>query len=271
MNECSNEQVEASASDQDLQDPLFVFDRTAFVRFCTELSLISPRQSTDYFKYHLQRLWTIYQESSKAIGDQSGCVVSVGAGSAYVEAALVESLGCYGVVIDLPEAVSGSRSYYDRCRLHPYEMDIATIGHIELTDVPPADLVISSEIVEHLPSPPSQHFSALRPLLALEGTILVATPNAGSIRKTLKTLLHKPILPPAELTFGPVSIENEGVHRREYMALEIKNSLSDAGYELRSKRYINYNFTRAMDLAFLPLEGPIPQFREGLLVTAVLR
>ena len=52
---------------------------------------------------------------------------------------------------------------------------------IVLPGAPPADLVISAEIVEHLPVPPSQHFSlTLRPLLKPTGTLLVATPNAGS-------------------------------------------------------------------------------------------
>ena len=35
--------------------------------------------------------------------------------------------------------------------------------------------------------------------------------------------LMRPLLPPAERAFGPVSFENEGVHRREYMPSEIRS------------------------------------------------
>jgi hypothetical protein len=170
------------------------------------------------------------------------------------------------VVIDLPDAVAEFGAYYKRCNLVAYGLDISRDNTIDLPGVPSADLVISSEIVEHLPKPPSEHFASLRRLLADTGALLVATPNAGSLRSTLKTLLHQPVLPPAERTFGPVNLENEGVHRREYMASEIVSALRRSGFSVGSKGYVNYNFTRPRDLLFLPVEALVPYFRQGLIM-----
>jgi hypothetical protein len=247
-----------------------MFTRNEFVRFCSDLSRRTQRQSEDYYEYHLKRLWAIYQVCARVLPNQGGTLVSVGAGSAYVEAALVASHSALGAVIDLPEVVAISRGYYDSCSLVPFGLDLSSGNPIALTEIPLADLVISSEIVEHLPSPPSRHFVTLRPLLRQSGTLLVATPNAGSLRSALKTLLHQPILPSAEQTFGPVNLENEGVHRREYMPIEIEAALTANGFELTSKHYVSPGSRDVRYLPFSAAEALVPYFRQGVIITAAI-
>ena len=242
----------------------------SFSTFAVDLADRTPRQGDDYFRPHKATPLGPLRGGGRSIPQSGATLVSVGAGSAYVEAALVASCSAVGVVVDLPEVVTEMRAYYEDCKLMAHGAELSQSTPLALPGVPPADLVISAEIVEHLPSPPSQHFSTLRPLLSSTGTLLVATPNAGSLRNALKTLLQRPLLPPAERTFGPVSVENEGVHRREYVAEEITAALRTAGYIPASTKYVSYRVNKFRSALFLPLEGPIPYFREGLVLTATL-
>src|SRR5665213_3504875 len=118
-----------------------MFSRNEFVRFCSDLSHRTDRQSEEYYKYHLHRLWAIYQACTRVLPSQGGTVVSVGAGSAYVEAALVASHSAQGAVIDLPEVVDATREYYRSCGLVPFGLDLNSDDPIALTGFPSADLV----------------------------------------------------------------------------------------------------------------------------------
>jgi hypothetical protein len=240
-----------------------VFTKPEFSRFARELASKTGHQGRAYLRYHETRLWRTYLLCARYL-DSGKSFASVGAGSAYVEAALVQSLGARGTVLDLPDVVASERHRYLSLGLEAFGLDLSGQASLAEAIGLDFDLVLSAEIVEHLPIPPSRHFGMLSPLIRSGGVLVVGTPNAGSIRRVLKTLLHIPVLPPAELTFGPVDFEHESVHRREYMPVEIKMGLQAAGLVPEHVEYLSYAFSSAADVAFALPELVVPYFRNGV-------
>lgn len=129
------------------------------------------------------------------------------------------------------------------------------------------DLGLSLEIVEHLPIPPARHIGALAGALRTGGSLLVSTPNAGNLRSIVKTALHRPTLPPAESTFSDVGHENEGVHRREYMAREIAAAFGAHGMRVTDVGWVSYGRSSRADLVCLPIERVVPRLRRTMSIT----
>ena len=227
---------------------------------------LSPSASA-YWRHHAPRLWDSYTRAA-AVLPAAGAVISPGAGPAYVEAALVRSHGARSVVVDFPEAVEGWAAHYERAGLEPIAQDLTTspgLGTIG-TDF---DLGLSLEIVEHLPTPPSQHIGSLASALKRGGALLVSTPNAGNLRSIMKTVLHRPTLPSPELTFAPVGHENEGVHRREYMRREIEAAFIASGLRVKNVGWVSYGRTTRADAVLLPVERLVPKLRRTMSILGV--
>lgn len=243
-------------------------NRREFHRVARDVAAGAGRQGADYLREHSLRLWRTYALCARYLGPGAR-FASVGAGTGYVEAALVESLGAKGTVLDLPDVVAAEAARYAGLGLSSFGVDLS--GGESLAEVTGADfdLVLSAEIVEHLPVPASAHFGMLEPILRPGGVLVVGTPNAGSIRRVVKTFLHIPVLPPAELTFGPVDLEHEGVHRREYMPVEIRAALRAAGLRPDRAEYLSYGYTKAADYLFAAPEAVVPLWRNGLNIVGV--
>ena len=111
--------------------------------------------------------------------------------------------------------IANKHAFYSAMGFHELPADLEQID--DYSGLGQFDLVIASEIIEHLPSPPAREISRWTQAVAAGGRLVVTTPNLGSISHIFRLLWMKPLLPPAEETFGPVGMENEGVHRREYM------------------------------------------------------
>jgi hypothetical protein len=72
----------------------------------------------------------------------------------------------------------------------------------------------------------------------------------------------KPLLPPAEYSFGQVCYETEGFHRREYVPAELKDAFAAVGQQLLALDYSWYHPPmRPAELAIYPLELLIGRFR----------
>jgi len=236
--------------------------KSEFLLHCRKLLHLNSRQAEEYFEFHKYRLYHTYRFAARFLPKGGSCL-SFGAGSAYVEGALVESHGARVTVVDLPQAVASFQRLYNELGLDAEPVDL-TQGYCSL-EGKQFDLALSCEIVEHLPRPPEEHFAMMSDRLRVGGHLLVSTPNAGSLGHVLRTLLHRPTLAPASRTFGPVSLENEAIHRREYMRGEIEEALRFVGVNPLGIEYIWYSYPK--DVRALALGVPqavVPTFRPAM-------
>jgi 2-polyprenyl-3-methyl-5-hydroxy-6-metoxy-1,4-benzoquinol methylase len=196
----------------------------AFMEVCHRSFAQDGRQGGDYFRSHEQRFWNTYRICQRLVrpGDS---LISVGAGSAYIEHALHKLDGVKVTVVDFPEAIESHRREYEASGFTMVGQDLTQPMQIEER----FNFALSCEIVEHIPEDPQKHVNALSAVLAKTGHLVLTTPNLGNLRVLLRLALMRPILPDPSASFGPVSYENEGVHRREYMPQEIFQCYSRAG------------------------------------------
>ncbi|WP_427912363.1 class I SAM-dependent methyltransferase [Ramlibacter sp. MMS24-I3-19] len=202
-------------------------NKTEFFEVCTTCVPQASRQGGDYLDEHRMRLWSTFKVCEELLqpGDS---IISVGAGSAYVEHALHRAKKVQVTVVDFPEAIQAHAKEYARSEFRTVAADLT-----RPLDIPPRfDLALSCEIIEHIPRDPQLHISLLAGFLAPaspRGYMVVTTPNFGNVRNIVKLAMMRPIMPPASRVFGDVCYENEGVHRREYLPSEIISCMDKAG------------------------------------------
>lgn len=206
----------------------------AFYDQCLLDARLSTRQQESYLNEHTLRLHTTYNTCVKLLEATPARVLSVGAGSAYVEAQLALRRGAKITVIDFADAIAAHRDLYDKYRFTPHASDLAADQfHIDGQ----FDLVLCCEVIEHLPFPPSRHFKMLSTVLAPGGRLLVTTPNLARLSSAVRLILGRPILPDPGLTFSPVSYANESVHRREYVPSEMVDAFVQNRLRVLSTQY----------------------------------
>jgi 2-polyprenyl-3-methyl-5-hydroxy-6-metoxy-1,4-benzoquinol methylase len=186
-------------------------------------------------------------------------VLSIGAGGAYIEAVLASRRQARVTIFDFPGMLEAQSEYY---RAHGFEtvgVDLAQYDGSHAAE--PFDVVLSSEVVEHIPEAPSRHVARFRPHLRRGGVLVITTPNLGNLRNLVKFALQRPVLEKPEFAFLPPAFENEQYHRRVYMADEMKAALERC--DLRRERI---EFSK--DLPFLPFEAVVPRWRVTQISTA---
>lgn len=198
-----------------------------FLKVCKQCVSQTGRQGSSYLAEHLLRLWTTYRVCEQFL-DVGSSMISVGAGSAYVEHAIAHFKGVSVTVVDFPEAIEASARDYERSNFKMIAHDLTR--PFELQEK--FDLALSCEIIEHIPEDPQKHIALLSAWLKdgdSRGHIVVTTPNLANLRTVMRLVTMKPIMPPARTFFGAVSYENEGVHRREYVPSEIVAAFAECG------------------------------------------
>jgi len=234
----------------------------SFTRFRREIETLpaQARQGEDYLESHLVRFYDTYRFILRHYSPLRR-IASFGAGSAYVEAVLARLHQVQVVVFDFPAAIEQHAELYDLLGFESIAVDLSK------ADVGPplpggVDLALFAEIIEHVPSPPSAQFAANFRRLGVSAPLVVTTPNSSSLRHLVKLLFMRPLLPPAEATFGEVCYENEGFHRREYVPAELRDAFTAVGQELLALDYSWYHPPmRPAELAIYPLELLVGRFR----------
>ena len=233
----------------------------AFYDQCVLDSRLSTRQQVPYLNEHTVRLHTTYNTCVKLLRATPTRVLSVGAGSAYVEAQLALRCGAKITVIDFADAIAAHRDLYDKYCFTAHASDLATEQfHLDGQ----FDLVLCCEVIEHLPFPPSRHIKMLSTMLAPGGRLLVTTPNLARLSSAVRLILGRPIFPDPGLTFSPVSYANESVHRREYVPSEMVDALVQNQLRILSTQYtwngaaasMNQHLRRAFDFISPRLSRP---------------
>jgi SAM-dependent methyltransferase len=236
---------------------------TEFLALSQRSALLNDRQGEEYLAYHAARFYCTYRLCCGLL-QRGGSLLSVGTGSAYVEAVLTSELQARVVAVDFPAAIELHRRQYDANNFISVAADLS-LDELELP-IAQCDMVLSTEIVEHIPAAPSRHFRKLLPYLKPNGHFVVTTPNLGSLEQILSLWRLIPIMDPPEQAFGPVSFENEGTHRREYMPREIIDSMAECGLEHLTTHFIWYHRQSRAPRRWL--ERLIPHLRPAMIISA---
>lgn len=98
----------------------------------------------------------------------------------------------------------------------------------------PFDLIIFSEVIEHLYTAPEYVMRFLRSILKTGGILILQTPNAAALFKRLTLLRGKN-------PYERIRLNNQNPgHFREYTSAELKQLASDAGFTIREVSIENY-------------------------------
>lgn len=122
-----------------------------------------------------------------------------------------------------------------------YHFDLNHAQHRDRwrTDLPPYDLVMMGEVIEHLHTAPSLVLAFLRTLLRPAATLIVQTPNAVAAHKRIALLLGRH--PYQRILENPAAPG----HFREYTLAELREDATRAGFRVRAalrRSYFDYRF-----------------------------
>lgn len=237
-----------------------------FIDHCLENE--QEQQDRQYILGQSRRFYNSYDRlvDILAPGDT---ILSAGIGSGYLETAIARTVDVEILGADFEQSIRTNQAFLDDYGIRFIPTDLTDDD--PFPDGTTADVVVSTEVIEHLPQPPQAHVRKLAGVLNPGGTLYLTTPNAVKLRNISRMLLGDLPLPPAEKLFSPVGPENEGVHRRPYtrdeMAAAIKSTglgLVDSGYEFRGD-----HCHRDWKLWLLyPLEWLVPRFRPTMFFMA---
>jgi len=240
--------------------------RTDFATFamrCAEQSQQMKHPGEAYLAQHLGRFYETFQVCSQMV-PQGAKTLSVGAGDAYVEQQLARAVGAQITVVDFPEAIRSREEDYRRHGFHTVAANLAGQPQFEVDGL--FDVVLSFEVVEHLPIPPHQHIGSLSELLRPGGYFILTTPNMAHLPNVLRLLRGRSILPNAQLTFSPAIYENEHVHRREYVASELVEAMRQAGLRHEKTIYMSCRNLASLKGLLRRLYDLAPRWKKTLLL-----
>ncbi|MCO1335702.1 class I SAM-dependent methyltransferase [Microbulbifer sp. OS29] len=117
-----------------------------------------------------------------------------------------------------------------------YNFDLNNCRDTELwrKDLPKYDVVVFSEVIEHLYISPNQVLAFLNAILKKGGVLLLQTPNAVALHKRVRMVFGKN---PYELIRE--NHKNPG-HYREYTYSELASYLKNSGFKIEHFIYENY-------------------------------
>jgi 2-polyprenyl-3-methyl-5-hydroxy-6-metoxy-1,4-benzoquinol methylase len=183
---------------------------------------------------------------------------------------LASQLKCSVTIFDFPGMLAAQESFYQSQGFRAVGGDIAQ--YQATADAEPFDLILSSEIVEHIPEAPSRHIGRFRPHLKAGGVLVITTPNLGAFRNLVKFALQRAVLEKPEYSFLPPTFENEQYHRREYMPGEIRAALESCALRPERLEFSMNSVNRpTRDLVFMPFEKLVPRWRLTQIATARAR
>ena len=185
-----------------------------------------------YFRFHYLRFDVLRDRAracARRLGEPPRRILDVGAGFQTLllqrefPQAEVNTLG-----FEDPRFREGVRGCH-------YSFDLNRCGEAAARpDLPPHDLIVLAEVIEHLQVPPQAVLECLVSWLRPSGELLLQTPNAVSLAKRLRMLRgYNPFMMPQQ----PGDCSG---HIREYTVAELKDLGRHAGLEVREVAVLNY-------------------------------
>ena len=134
----------------------------------------------------------------------------------------------------------------ERCRDHHIDHRVCNLLHepIPLADGQ-MDMVVFTEVLEHLNTGPGRIFSEINRILKPGGTLVFSLPNTAMLKNRIAAMLGKPVLEPVYAVFKEEKSEQsqgdgEWVHGlghiREYTMSETTDIVRRYGFEVQSTR-----------------------------------
>jgi len=237
-----------------------------FLKRITEDGQFLQDEGIQYAEYHARRFYITYKTCIKYL-KKGERVLSIGAGSGTVEKMLT-AWGVEVTVVDFESAIEKYSMYFNYLGI---KTCIANLIKDKL-DLPENyfDMILCSEVVEHIPLAPQEQLQNVNRHLKMGGRVIITTPNLGSIIHIVKLLFMKPIFEVPEKTFGEVNFENQAVHRREYLPSEIIYSYNKLGLEHIQTKFFFYTYHPGLLMKILSFTTMlIPRFKPGMLLVGL--
>jgi SAM-dependent methyltransferase len=186
----------------------------------------------EYFRFHKRRYDVLLAKARASAGRLRGAALEI----------LDIGLSFQTVLLQqaFPESTVHTLGFEDQrfrdgVRGHHYSFDLNRSWDRSLwVEVPPQDMVVMGEVLEHLQAPPQAVFECMASWLRPAGELLLQTPNAVSLPKRLRMLRgYNPFMMPKNP--GDIS-----AHVREYTLAELIELGAAAGLEVREAGVFNY-------------------------------
>jgi 2-polyprenyl-3-methyl-5-hydroxy-6-metoxy-1,4-benzoquinol methylase len=244
-----------------------IHEQLSFGGFTSECRRLLQHQEADwtldYLEAHAVRLYRTYRFCASLPETRS--LLSIGAGSALIEAVLGQA-GVEISVVDFPAMIQAKERFYSSMGFRMLPADLSVTD--DLSVFGQFDVVLASEIIEHIPAPPSVQIGRWAKAVGAGGRIVITTPNLGSVSHLSRLLFMRPLLGPPEASFGDVGIENEGVHRREYMPSEITAALAASGLRVERVEFTANRRPRSPKEWIFQAFYAVPRFRPTMMFAA---
>lgn len=240
-----------------------ILSKKKFLEVCREVE--RPWQGHQYLVRAQRRLYDTYRLASSLCADGMN-ILSIGAGSAYVEGCLKKYYDITISVVDFEGVIEKCHDLYSELALQAIPHDLSQ-SHWNFSQQK-YDIVFTCDIIEHIPQPPLHHISKITTLLKSDGHIILTTDNLGSLKTIMKLLHKRPIFAPPEKFFSTVSMDNEEVHRREYLAWEITDAMYKASLSDVNVQYTWQGITSLEKSLLAVPEFIIPSLRPHMLIHA---
>lgn len=150
--------------------------------------------SESYLSASMQRQYQLFRSIEARMlrdGSINPSLVSVGAGGAFVEQALVRKYKFAITVLDFPEMIERNRELYDACGFCCAGVDLAG-GWPEL---PPASFVLSADNIEHVKTSAVECLANCRRLCQDGGEQVITTDNQRGLKTIERWMMGKRITP----------------------------------------------------------------------------
>jgi 2-polyprenyl-3-methyl-5-hydroxy-6-metoxy-1,4-benzoquinol methylase len=203
----------------------------------------------DYLNFHTRR----YQESLELLGSGAGkSLLDLGAFPGHLSVAARDRGYQVNALTGTNESTTFLDNFIQRLARHDIPVDLADVesGHLPYPDKC-FDVVLATEIIEHLPFNPyhmlREAFRVLRP----QGRLILSTPNLAKLDNLLHFALGRTIHPHVRLpffkTFKSILI---GRHIREYTADELGYMLEKQNKEMYRFDNTRISYSMCLDPAF---------------------
>jgi SAM-dependent methyltransferase len=215
----------------------------------------------EYYENSTDRFWRAFNTIQRLNLSRNSKVIDIGGGITAV--LLSKILGMDTCVGDVSE-----RAQTDILALG-LKFQIVDLTSDEKLPSETFDLVVLTEVIEHLPHPPYIVFQRIMKFLKPSGILFLTTPNGSKVRNILYMLAGKPVLDNFRYP-GPG--ESLG-HQQEYVLPQLMWQLARAGMVVLSAEQCDDGWRGATVPArvlhtFLKPLNIFPHLRNGLMITA---